>query len=141
MRGDAEELRARADVTHELAAAELARMLAERGDAEELRARADAGDRYAARELARMLAERGDLDQAEQIWRARTDAGDEYAAGELARMLAERGDAEELRARADAGDGRAPRGWLGCWPSAGTWTRPSRCCAPVPSSATGTPSG
>ena len=84
--------------------------------------------------------------------------------GRLAGLLAERGDLDELRARADAGDGaaarqlagllagprgpgraarpgrrrrrgRRPGGWPSCWPSAGTWTS----CAPGPTPATGTP--
>ena len=129
--GDLEELRARADAGDGAAAAELAGLLAERGDLEELRARANAGDGAAASRLDE-LARQGDLDRAAQILRARADAGDGAAAAELAGLQAERaerddlhealqilraqddalrlawqGDLEELRARADAGDGAA----------------------------------
>ena len=76
-------------------------------------------------ELADLLAERGDLDGL----RARADAGDGYAADQLARLLAGRGDLDGLRARADAGARTPPGRWPGCWPSAATWTRPSRSCA------------
>ena len=47
----------------------------------------------------------------------------------------------DLRARADAGDGTPPGGWPSCWPSAATWTRPHRSCAPAPTPATGMPPG
>ena len=130
----------------------------------ELRARADAGDGNAAWRLAGLLAERGDLDEL----RARADAGDWDAAGRLAGLLASAATWTSLRARADAGDryaagqlagcwparrpGRAarprrrrrrapPGGWPSCWPSAATWTRPCRSCAPGPTPATGTPPG
>ena len=65
---------------------------------------------------------------------ARADAGDGSAAIRLADLLAERGDldkAEDLRARADAGDGVRRLGWPICWPSAATWTGPSRYSAPL----------
>ena len=79
------------------------------------------------------------------LYRHAADAGDRYAAWRLADLLAERGDLDEaaqiLRARADAGDGTPPGGWPSCWPSAATWTRPCRYCAPGPTPATGTPPG
>ena len=68
-RGDADELRARADAGDMFAAAPLAWLLRERGDLDQLRARADAGDGHAAAQLADLLRERGDLDQL----RARAD--------------------------------------------------------------------
>ena len=110
-------------------------LLADRGDLDQLRARADAGDGAAAERLAELLADRGDLDEL----RARADAGDGDAARRLAGLLADRGDLDQLRARADAGDGSPPGRWPGCWPTAGTWTRPSSSCAPGPTPATGTP--
>jgi hypothetical protein len=48
------------------------------------------------------------------------------------------GPLDLLRARADAGDWSAAISWPGCWPTAGTWTRPCRSCAPAPTPATGT---
>ena len=138
---------------------QLAGLLAERGDLDELRARADAGDerrrraagraagrarrpgraarpgRRRRRAAARRLAELlAERGDLDEL-RARADAGDGDAAGRLAGLLAERGDLDELRARADAGDEAAAGGWPTCWPSAATWTS----CAPGPTPATGTP--
>ena len=61
----------------------------------------------AAVRLAGLLAGRGDLDEAVQILRARADADDLLHLLWLIDLLAERGDLDGLRARADAGDGRA----------------------------------
>ena len=112
-----------------------------------LRARADAGDGAAARRLAELLAERGDW-----TWQrvcapgptpatsrrraAGRAAGRARRPGRAARPgrrrrqarcrrlagLLERGDLDELRARADAGDGLAAVALASCWPSAATWT-------------------
>ena len=122
---------------------------------------ADAGDEHAASQLAGLLAERGDLDRAARPGRRRR-RGRRLSAGRpagrprrpgraarpgrrrrrarrlrLAGLLADRGDLDELRARADAGDGHAASRLAGCWPTAATWTS----CAPGPTPATGTPPG
>jgi hypothetical protein len=81
---------------------------------------ADVGETWAARLLAQLLADRGDPDGAAQILRARrdldqlrtrADAGDGDAAWELTGLPQQRGDLDGLRARADAGD-RAAAGRL-----------------------------
>jgi len=90
----------------------LARVLVPRGDLDGteqvLRAGADAGDGDYAWMLAELLWQRGDLDGAAQVLRARADAGDEGAARRLAWLLEQRGNLDELRVRADAGDGTPP---------------------------------
>ncbi|XVQ85077.1 tetratricopeptide repeat protein [Microbispora siamensis] len=85
------------------AAEELAKLLAKQGRAEELRARADAGDPVSAIQAAKLLAKLGEVDEALDILRIHADE-DRGAAEELAKLLAKQGRAEELRARADAGD-------------------------------------
>ena len=47
------------------------------------------------------------MDEAEQILRAQVDAGSEDDTGLLVELLADRGDLDELRVRANAGDGYA----------------------------------
>lgn len=97
--------------TQQLAAEQLARLLAGRGDLDGVRARARAGDADAAFVLADVLAKRGDLEGAEQVLRAREDAGDRLAAERIADLLAQRGDIDGLRARAEAGEWLAAM-WL-----------------------------
>jgi hypothetical protein len=69
---------------------------------------ADAGDQEAAYHLAWLLVKRGDQDGAIQTLRARANAYDRNAIARAA-MLFDDGDLDELRARADAGDGYATR--------------------------------
>jgi hypothetical protein len=57
--------------------------------------------------LVSLLLKRGDRVGAEQVLRARAEAGDGRAAWSLNGLLAERGDLDGLRARAEAGDGNA----------------------------------
>ncbi|ONH25519.1 effector-associated domain EAD1-containing protein [Pseudofrankia asymbiotica] len=99
MRGDVQELWARADAGDPIAGIRLVDLLAQRGDLDGLRVRADSSDLAAAVQLARLLVQRGDVDGL----RARADS-QWGAAVELARLLAERGDLDELQARVDAGD-------------------------------------
>jgi hypothetical protein len=132
-RGDLDELRARADAGDGATAAQLADLLAERGDLygakQMLLAHADAGDQDAAH-LVNLLTWLGYLVGPPEILQAHSDAGDQDAyalmAGLLARqwdrdlrgwadtgnwdaaeLLAEQGNLDELRTRADAGDGAA----------------------------------
>ncbi|WP_239341770.1 TIR domain-containing protein [Frankia sp. CiP3] len=115
--GAHEELRHRADSGDFMAGARLAELLARSGDREELRRRANAGNEDAARELARLLIEAGDRTDALEFLRPLADAGmgDDWgdyaddAAGRLSNLLVEAGDREEMRRRADAGDGHRAR--------------------------------
>jgi hypothetical protein len=66
---DLDELRARADIGDEAAAARLAGLLAERGDLDELRARAAIGDEAAAEPLARLLIKQGRGEEADRLRR------------------------------------------------------------------------
>ena len=94
VRGDLDELRARADAGDLETALQLARLLAKRGDLDELRARTDAGDENAAGELAELLAERGDLDEAMQILWALAAAG-RGNPNRLAELLTQQGHRDE----------------------------------------------
>ena len=71
------------------------------------------------------------------LYQYAADHGNEDAGELLANLLEVCEDLDGLRARADVGDGDAPRRWSGCWPSAVTWTG----CAPGPTPATGMPPG
>ena len=98
---------------------------------------ADAGDGNAAMRLAVQLYNRGDLDEL----RDRAGAGDVAAARWLAVLLA----CCWVRSWARCATGPAlatrppPISWPICWPTAATWTRPSRSGATGPTPATGTP--
>ena len=61
------------------------------------------------------------------LYRHAADAGDRDAAAELAELLAQRGDLDELRARADAGDGGAA---IAAGRAAGRARRPGRAARP-----------
>ncbi len=94
VRGDLDELRARANAGDKFAAPRLAYLLAEQGDLDKLRARANAGDWAAANRLAELLAQQGDLDGAVQIHRARANVG-AGSAWELGKLLTQHGRGEE----------------------------------------------
>ena len=132
-RGDLDELRARADAGDDngVAAWRLAGLLADRGDLDELRARADADDRYAAERLAEAA---GPSAASVDRLRARADAGDRAAAGR-ARSIRRRGRAGAATWTScgpgpTPATGPPPCSWPSCWPSAGTWIRPSRSARP-----------
>ncbi|RQW98740.1 hypothetical protein DLJ59_26500 [Micromonospora inaquosa] len=102
--GHISELRKRADAGNYSARDFLAQILVETGSFPELRQHADAGDFFAANRLADWLVEEEDLDALRQL----ADAREQSAASErLAKLLAIRGEIEELRKRADIGDGSA----------------------------------
>ena len=142
-RGDLDGLRARADAGDGHAAERLAGLLADRGDLDgpsrscaprptPATARRRAAGRAAGRAAVTWTGEQCCAPRPTPATVRRRAAG---------RLLADRGDldgAEQiLRAGADAGDEPPPGGWPGCWPSAATWTGPSRSCAPGPTPATG----
>jgi thioredoxin-like negative regulator of GroEL len=103
----------RTNASNGSAASPLADLLIDQGRVEEaisvLSTWADAvaGDRPAAMHVAERLAELLAEDGRTDELRIRADAGDGLAAGRLARLLAEQGNVDELRARADAGSGSA----------------------------------
>jgi hypothetical protein len=74
---------------------------------------ADAGDRDASRRLAKLLARQGRTGEAMDVLRARARPADSYPADQLsellAKLLAAHGRTDELRARADTGDGHAAK--------------------------------
>ncbi|WJK33049.1 tetratricopeptide repeat protein [Solwaraspora sp. WMMA2065] len=129
-----DELRARANAGDRQAALSLANLLAGRGDVDEaiaiLQARADAGDQFVAGLLARrsvdelraradagdwdaiwllalMFVRPGRVDEAIAILQPIADARLPSAGRQLADPLAKQGRADELRARANAGDRQA----------------------------------
>lgn len=129
-RGDLAALRAFVSVdTDGTAKQRLNTILVNRGALDELAARVRQGDSDATRKLAHVLADRGDADGALRVLRergeagrrrvasvhdelvvdldelrARADEGNGTAASRLASALIRRGDFDQLRARADAGD-------------------------------------
>ncbi|MFG2072918.1 tetratricopeptide repeat protein [Nonomuraea maritima] len=109
--GRVEELRARADAGSVTAAYQLAMLLGGQGQVEEalelLRAQTDAGSVTAAIQLAMLLSEQGQVEEALELLRAQIDAGNSFVTYWLDDLLAKHDRVEELRARADAGDGRA----------------------------------
>ncbi|MFC6080247.1 hypothetical protein [Sphaerisporangium aureirubrum] len=98
-------LRSFADAGNWWAAARLVNLLARKGRTDELRARADSGDTHAVEALTDLLVERGHLDEALDLLRAHADRSD--PARRLADLLAEHGRTDELRTRAESGDGDA----------------------------------
>jgi tetratricopeptide (TPR) repeat protein len=119
------ELRFRAGIGGPAFPKRLAQLLADQGRIEELRARADAGEGAAAIQVADLVAAQGRVDEAIEVLRVAVDASDRIppwprdhtaawardrtAAERLADLLADQGRIEELRARADAGDGCATK--------------------------------
>jgi predicted negative regulator of RcsB-dependent stress response len=103
-------LRARVEAGDVFARPWLTDLLIEQGRVDEalevLRARVDGGDMSACRRLAELLAGQGRVDEALAMLRARIEAGD-HVDTHLVDLLAEHGRVEELRARAEAGDGHA----------------------------------
>ena len=137
----------RADAGDGDAAGELADLLAERGDLDEAGRSCAPGPTPATR-----LPPGGwpSCWPSAATWRRRCCApgptpARRTAAWRLAELLAERGDldgaAQILRPGPTPATGMPPGGWPSCWPSAATWTRPSRSCAPGPTPATRMPPG
>jgi tetratricopeptide (TPR) repeat protein len=123
--GRVDELRARADARDGAAAERLAQLLVDQGRVDELRARADTGDGAAAIQVADLVAAQGRVDETIELLRVAVDASDRIpawprdhtaawakdrtAAERLADLLADQGRIDELRARADTGDGCATK--------------------------------
>jgi hypothetical protein len=85
--------------------------LAENNQADELGRLAAAGDDHARRQLACWLSDRAAMAEAVEVIRPLADAGDDVAELWLARWQADCGVLDELRDRAESGDGYA-RDWL-----------------------------
>ncbi|MGW5748131.1 hypothetical protein [Amycolatopsis sp. NPDC003861] len=106
-RGRVDALRTYADNGNEWAAYRLSELLAKQGGIEELRTRADNGDRRAAYKLAELIIKQESVEAALPLLRTLADKGNDHAARSLAYWLADYGYLEELRARANHGDGYA----------------------------------
>ncbi|GIH11197.1 hypothetical protein Rhe02_92640 [Rhizocola hellebori] len=109
MRGDAEELRQRADRGNSRAATELAGLLEDRGDIAGLRERVRQRDIDAAEALATLLNKRGEPTEAISALAPLAESGVWRASAQLAELLRRQGDTEQLRRRVDSDDGHAVR--------------------------------
>jgi tetratricopeptide (TPR) repeat protein len=107
IQGRVDELRTRVDAGDWEASGQLVQLLAAQGRVDELRTRADAGDWAAATSLVDWLADQGRVDEAIHELRFRAGIGGPAFPKRLAQLLADQGRVDELRARADAGEGAA----------------------------------